>query len=108
MPMTVVVAVALLLSGFGSVSFPLTVAVLVSVPGVVVVTTIVTLALVPFARSPRLQLIVPPFGAGLLVVDRVQGPWLEATESKWALKAPDASRATTIDWAGEPLAVLPG
>jgi hypothetical protein len=35
--MTVVVAVALLLSGCGSVSVPLTVAVLVSVRGVVVV-----------------------------------------------------------------------
>src|SRR5215831_15245258 len=66
-PMTVVVAVALLLSGFGSLSFPLTVAVLVSAPGVVVVTTIVMLALAPFARPPCLHVMVPPFGA---VVDR--------------------------------------
>ena len=60
--MTVVVEVALLLSGFGSVSFPATVAVLVSVPGVVVVTTILIVALVPFERLPRLQVMVPPLG----------------------------------------------
>src|SRR2546430_2208580 len=98
--MTVVVAVAVLLSGFGSVLFPLTVAVLVSVPGVVVVTTIVMLALVPFARSPRLQLTVPPFGAGLVVVDRVQLPWLEATESKWTLSGNGSLTVTPVAFWG--------
>ena len=77
--MTVVVAVALLLSRFGSFPLPLTVAVLVSVPGVVVVTTIVMLALAALARSPSLHVMVPPFGA---LVDRAQVPWLEATELK--------------------------
>ena len=55
------------------------VAVLVSVPGVVVVTTIVILALAALARSPSLHVMVPPFGA---LVDRAQVPWLEATELK--------------------------
>jgi hypothetical protein len=70
----VVVAVALLLLGFGSVSFPLTLAELVSIPGVVVVTTIVMVALAPFVSLPRLQVIVPPFGWGFVVVDRLHVP----------------------------------
>jgi len=73
--MTVVVAVALLLSGFGSGSFPRTVAVLVSPPGLVVVTTIVILALAPFARLATLHVTVPSFGAGFgFVLDRTQLP----------------------------------
>src|SRR6266480_4129917 len=98
--MTVVVAVALLLSGVGSVSFPLTVTVLVSVPGVVVVTTIVMLALVPFARSPRLQLTLPPFSARLLVVDRVLLPWLEATETKRMLLGNGSLTVTLVAFWG--------
>jgi hypothetical protein len=70
----VVVAVALLLLGSGPVSFPLTFAVLVSVPGVVVVTTIVMVALAPFASWPRLQVMVPRFGCGFVVVDRIHVP----------------------------------
>jgi hypothetical protein len=69
--------VALLLFGLGSDSFPLTVAVFVSVPGVVVVTTTVMRALSPVASLPRLQLTVPPFG---LEAERVQLPRVVATE----------------------------
>src|SRR5436190_11781105 len=94
--MTVVVAVALLLSGFGSVSFPTTVAVSVSVPGVVVVTTIVMLALAPFARFPRLQVTVPPLGKGFVVADRVQLPWVEATELKWTLSGKGSVAVTPV------------
>lgn len=75
------VAVALLLSAFGSLSFPLTLAVLVSVPGVVAVTLIVMLALAPFARLPKLHVTVPFLGFGL-VIDRVHVPWVEETELK--------------------------
>src|SRR6266550_6291135 len=91
--MTVVVAVALLLSGFGSVWFPLTVAVLVSVPGVVVVTTIVMLALAPFARLPRLQVTVPSLG---FVVDRLQLPWVEETELKWTVAGKGSVTVTPV------------
>src|SRR2546423_6589642 len=98
--MTVVVAVALLLSGVRSVSFALTVAVLASVPGLVVVTTTVMLALVPFARSPKLQLTLPPFGAGFVVVDRVQLPWLEATDTKWTLLGNGSLTVTLVAFWG--------
>ena len=57
----------------------ITVAVLVSGPGVVVVTTIWTVALAPFASLPWLQVTVPSFGA---VIDRLQLPWVEETELK--------------------------
>src|SRR5205807_2369298 len=56
--LTVVLAVAVLLSGFGSASVPLTLAVLVSVPAAVGWTTIVTVALAPLARFPRLHVTV--------------------------------------------------
>jgi hypothetical protein len=59
----------------GSISFAVTLAMFVSVLGVVAVTTIVTVALVLFPRLPRLQLIVPSLGDGF-DVDRLQTPWL--------------------------------
>jgi len=95
----VVVAVALLLSGFGSFSLAVTLAVLVSVPGVVVVTTVVMLALAPFARLPRLQVTVPSFGAGF-VVDRVQVPWAGVTELKWTLFGNGSMTVTPLAFSG--------
>ena len=74
MPITVVVAVALLLPGFGSVSVAVTDAVFVSEPGVVGVTAIVMLALLPFASLPTRQVTVPPLGWGFVTVDRVHVP----------------------------------
>lgn len=98
-PATLVVAVELLLSWFGSSSFPLTVAVLLSVPGVVVVTTIVTLALAPFARLPRLQVTVPSLG-GDFDVERVQLPWVEETELKWTVAGKGSVTVTPVAGCG--------
>lgn len=69
--LTVVLTVAVLFPGTGSVSLAATLAVFVSVPAAVGLTTIVTVALAVFARVPRLQLTVA-----------VQIPWLGVTETK--------------------------
>ena len=57
---TVVLTVAELLAGTRSVSLAETVAVLASAPARVGVTTIVTVALAPTARLPRLAVTLPP------------------------------------------------
>ena len=85
-----------MLLGSGSVSFPFTFAVLVSGPGVVAVTTIVMLALAPFARLPTPQVTVPPLGRGFVVVDRVQLPWVVATELKWTLLGKGSVTVTPV------------
>ena len=61
-----------------------------------VVTTIVMLALAPFARFPRLQVTVPPLGKGFVVADRVQLPWVEATELKWTLSGKGSVAVTPV------------
>src|SRR5437870_4535502 len=71
----VVVADAVLLAVLGSVSFPLTVAVLVIDPAVAgAVTVMVIVALAPEARLPTVQVTVPDAC--------VQVPWLEDAETK--------------------------
>ena len=67
---TGVLTVAVLFVGTGSVSFAATLAVFVSVPAAVGLTTIVTVALAVFASVPRLQLTVA-----------VQVPWLGVAET---------------------------
>jgi molybdopterin-binding protein len=71
---TVVVWVAELLAVLGSASLPVVVAVLVSGPAAVGVTTISTVALAPLASDPRSQLTVPLEGP--------QVPWLGVAEAK--------------------------
>src|SRR5947209_6544742 len=70
---TVVDVLAVLLPGLGSGSLAVTLAVLLSVPASVGVTTIVTLALLSNARFPRLQATVPLACA--------QVPWVDVAET---------------------------
>jgi hypothetical protein len=67
---TGVLRVAVLFPGTGSVSLAATLAVFVTVPAAVGVTTIVTVALAALARVPRLQLTAA-----------VQVPWLGVAET---------------------------
>src|SRR5205807_355090 len=67
---------AVLFARLGSDSVPVTVATLVAVPAFMAVTTIVTVALAPLMRFPRLQVIVPP---------PLQLPWLDCAETKIVL-----------------------
>ena len=69
-----VVTEAVLFRVFGSVSLPLTVAVLVMVPTEVGLTVIVNVALAPEASEPALQVTVPEA--------LVQVPWVEVAEPK--------------------------
>jgi hypothetical protein len=93
----VVVVVALLSRRFGSCSFADTVAVFVSVRGVVVVTVIWTLAVAPLPSLPTLQVTVPSFG---VAVDRLQVPWLEETELKWRLLGKASLTVTPVALSG--------
>jgi len=67
---TVVLTVAVLFPGTGSVSLAAMLAVFVTVPAAVGMTTIVTVALAAFAKVPRLQLTAA-----------VQVPWLGVAET---------------------------
>jgi hypothetical protein len=69
---------------------------LVSVPAVVGVTTIVIVALWPPARLPTLQLTVPFFVLGVVLVERVQLPCVVETESKWALAGRGSVTVTPV------------
>lgn len=71
---TVVLSVAVLLSGLGSASVAVTVAVLVIVPGAVGAISISTVALAPFANVPKLHITTPPASEQL--------PWLGVAEIK--------------------------
>jgi hypothetical protein len=70
--LTVVTAVTALLAVSRSVSFLVTLAVLLMVPATVGVTTIVTVALAPLARVPRVQ---------VMVLVPLQLPWLADEET---------------------------
>jgi hypothetical protein len=102
----VVVAVALLLAGFGSVWSPLTLAVLVSVPGFVALTTMVMVALAPLERLPRLQVTVPSFGEFFVAVERVQVPWVEDTELKCTVAGKASVTVTPVASCGPLLVTL--
>jgi hypothetical protein len=82
---TTVEAVAALFEVSGSPDVPVTVAVLLTVPRLVGVTTIVIVALAPPARDPTLHVTVPFFGSFFLPVDRVHGPWVEDMDLKITL-----------------------
>src|SRR5438270_447345 len=71
--LTVVSSLAVLLSGFRSVSLAVTLAVLVMVPVVVGWTTIVTVAAAPPNMPPRLAVTTPP--------DWLTDPWLVVAET---------------------------
>ena len=75
--------VALLLVVFGSTELPLTLtlAVLVIFPATVGVTTIVTVAVVPLAILPRLQVTVPVWPASGVL----QLPWVDVAETNFTL-----------------------
>ena len=70
---TVVTAVAVLSLVSGSVSFPMTIVVLLTPPAAVGATTIVTVVLAPLVKSPRLQ---------VTVLVPLQVPWLGVAETK--------------------------
>jgi hypothetical protein len=90
-PVTVVVAVAL--SSVSCVTFAaVTLAVLLSVPGFVVVTTIVTVALPLAPRLPRLQVTVP----SLEELGGVQVPCVADAELKWALAGSGSVTVTPV------------
>src|SRR3989441_3795815 len=74
---TSVSAVAILLIGVGSVSLPVTTAVLVILPGAVGVTTMVTVAVVSFAIPPILQVTI--------VATRAQLPRVDVAETNVTL-----------------------
>jgi hypothetical protein len=79
-PITVAVAVALSsLSELTLVAVAL--AVLLSGPGLVVKTLMVSIAPSPAPRPPTLHVTVPP----LLLFGPLQAPWLVDAETKWAL-----------------------
>src|SRR5215467_2512590 len=90
-PLTVTVAVALS-SASGLTPVAVTVAVSVSVPGVVTVTTIVIVALLPALRLPTLQLTVPPLGP----LGLVQAYWVVDTELKWMLAGSGSPSITLV------------
>ena len=97
--LTVVVAVAELLPVLGSVSLPLTEAVLLrdGTAAAVGVTTIVADALAPLFRLPRLQPIV---------VVPLQLPWLEATETNVTLAGSVSVTVTPVAVNGPLLVTL--
>jgi hypothetical protein len=82
---TVVVTVAVLFPGMGSVSLAATLAVFVTVPAAVGVTTIVTVDLAAFARLPRLQLTAA-----------VQVPWLGVAETNVTPEGSASVRVTPV------------
>jgi hypothetical protein len=88
---TVVVAVAVLFEVLGSFSAAVTLAVLVSAPTVVGVTTTVMVALAPASRLPTLQVTVPP--------DCVQLPAVEIAETSVTVPGRVSLTVTTV--AGE-------
>jgi hypothetical protein len=74
--------------------------VFVSVPGVVVVTTIVMLALAPFARLPTLQVTVPSLVGFGFIVERMQVPRVELTELKCRLSDSGSVTVTPVAFPG--------
>src|SRR6266446_3912693 len=83
-PVTVIVAEAVAFAGVGFVSFSVTLPVLVIEPSPVAVTARETEAVAPFARVPRVQVIV---------VVPVQVPWLGVAETNMR---PAGSTSVTV------------
>lgn len=94
---TCVEVVALLLFVCGSAGEPLTLAELVSVPVTVGFTVIVTVALAPLARLPRVQ---------VTVVVPLQLPWVAEAETKVAVLGSGSVTVTPVAAAGPVLVTV--
>jgi len=88
---TVVTALVLLFAVYGSLSLVLTKALLVNVPAEVGLTIIITVALIPLSRFPKLQntLLVP-----------LQLPWLGEEETKFKPNGNESPTATPLASSG--------